>query len=126
MIGRYGGPAKFYRDFFISAVSPLGFTRTGPKGKEVNFNYYDTREMKEAIRDFAIESITRQMKFGIERDVCFCLGTGKNFIFLSKLNSEYKFFERIEPLEHPRFIMQYRTKQKEFYLNYYVEKLRTL
>ncbi len=126
MIGRYGGPAKFYRDFFISAVSPLGFTRTGPKGKEVNFNYYDTREMKEAIRDFAIESITRQMKFGIERDVCFCLGTGKNFIFLSKLNSEYKFFERIEPLEHPRFIMQYRTKQKEFYLSHYAEKLRTL
>ena len=126
MIDRYGGPEKFYRDYFISAVSPLGFTKTGSKGKELNFNYYDSKELTEAIKDFAVESITKQMTFGIEKDVCFCLGTGKNFLFLSKLNSEHHFFENIVPLEHPRFIMQYRTKQKEYYINYYVDKLRII
>jgi hypothetical protein len=124
MIDRYGGCEKFYDDYFISSVSPLGFTKTGSNGKEINFNYYDSRELSEAILNFAVDSINRQLAFGIEREVCFCLGTGKNFRFLSKLNDEYNFFERIEPLDHPRFIMQYKLKQKEFYIGKYIEKLR--
>jgi hypothetical protein len=124
MIDRYGGCEKFFGDYFISSVSPLGFTKTGSNGKEINFNYYDSRELSEVILDFAVDSINRQLAFGIEREVCFCLGTGKNFRFLSKLNDEYNFFERIEPLDHPRFIMQYKLKQKEFYIGKYIEKLR--
>ncbi len=123
MIERYGGPGKFYSDYFISAVSPLGFTRKGPAGKEINFNYYDSRELTAAILDFVVNSIKKQLEFGIKRNVLFCLGTGKNFRFLSDLNHEHHFFERIEPLEHPRFIMQYRLKKKEFYLQSYLEKL---
>ena len=124
MIDRYGGPEKFYGDYFISSVSPLGFTKTSSSGKEVNFNYYDSRELSEAIVDFAVESINKQMSFGIDREICFCLGTGENFRFLSRLNSEYHFFKKIESLEHPRFIMQYRSKKKDFYLDVYIEKLR--
>jgi hypothetical protein len=124
MIDRYGGPEKFYGDFFISSVSPLGFTKTSLSGKEVNYNYYDSRELSEAILHFAVDSINKQLSFGIDREICFCLGTGKNFRFLSKLNSEYHFFKKIEPLEHPRFIMQYRSKQKNFYIESYIEKLR--
>ena len=124
MIDRYGGPEKFYGDYFISSVSPLGFTKTASSGKEVNFNYYDSRELSEAIVDFAVESINKQLSFGIDREICFCLGTGKNFRFLSKLNNEYQFFKKIEPLEHPRFIMQYKSKQKNFYIDVYIEKLR--
>ena len=30
----------------------------------------------------------------------------------------------ISPLEHPRFIMQYKLKQKEFYIGNYIRKLR--
>src|SRR4030043_276996 len=48
MIDRYGGPEKFYGDYFISSVSPLGFTKKGSKGKEGNFNYYDSRELSDA------------------------------------------------------------------------------
>lgn len=124
MIDGYGGPEKFYGDYFISAVSPLGFTRKGPSGREINFNYYDSRELTAAIHDFVVDSIKRQLEFGIERDILFCLGTGKNFRFLSDLNLEHHFFERIEPLEHPRFIMQYRLKKKEYYIRSYIEKLR--
>jgi hypothetical protein len=124
MIDKYGGCEKFYGDFFISSVSPLGFTKTGSNGKEVNFNYYDNRELSEAILDFTIDSINKQLEFGIDREVCFCLGTGKNFRYLSKLNDKHHFFERIEPLEHPRFIMQYKLKLKEFYIGSYIEKLK--
>lgn len=124
MIDRYGGTEKFYGDYFISSVSPLGFTKTGSSGNEINYNYYDSRELSEAILDFAVESINKQLSFGVDTEICFCLGAGKNFRFLSKLNSEFHFFERIEPLEHPRFIMQYKSKQKNFYIESYIEKLR--
>jgi hypothetical protein len=124
MIDKYGGCEKFYSDYFISSVSPLGFTKTGSNGKEVNFNYYDSSELSEAIIDFTIDSINKQLEFGIDREVCFCLGTGKNFRYLSKLNDKHHFFERIEPLEHPRFIMQYKLKLKEFYIGSYIEKLK--
>jgi hypothetical protein len=126
MIGKYGGPGKFYKDFLVTSVSPLGFTKTGPQGREINYNYYDSRELTEAIKMFAVDSLKKQLEFGIERDVCFCLGTGKNFRFIEKLNDEYKFFGRVEPLDHPRFIMQYRAKRKEAYLELYVKMLRSV
>jgi hypothetical protein len=123
MIDQYGGPERFYRDFFITAVSPLGFTARSKTGKEVNYNYYDSKELTEAVSVFIVESLKKQMEFGIENDVCFCLGTGKNYSFLSKLNDEFRFFGRIEPLEHPRFIMQYRAKKQQYYIDLYLQKL---
>jgi hypothetical protein len=107
-------------------VSPLGFTKTGLNGKEKNFNYYDSKEMIHTISSFAVESILKQLEFGINRDICFCLGTGKNMKFLSDLNSKHGFFERIEPLEHPRFIMQYRSRQKDRYIDEYIKKLSSV
>jgi hypothetical protein len=126
MIDGYGGPKKFYSDFYITSVCPLGFTSVGKNGREINSNYYDSKELTEAVFDFMINSIFGQLEFGIERDICFCLGTGKNFNILSRLNSEHHFFDRIEPLEHPRFIMQYRSKQKKHYIKRYIEKLHIL
>ena len=124
MIDRYGGPEKFYSDNYISSVSPLGFKAAGNKGNEVNYNYYDSRELTRAIMDFILDSIRNQLDFGILRDACFCLGTGKNFTFISELNREHHFFEKIIALEHPRFIMQYRLKKKELYISRYLDKLK--
>ncbi|MCJ7449293.1 MAG: DUF4918 family protein [Bacteroidales bacterium] len=123
MIDRYGGPEKFYNDFFISSVSPLGFTSAGKNRKEINYNYYDSKKLIDVIYDFIVESLKKQLEFGIYRDTCLCLGTGKNFRFLSKLNSENHFFGRIVPIEHPRFIMQYKSKEKQRYIETYLEKL---
>jgi hypothetical protein len=120
MIDAYGGPQKFYSEFFISAVSPLGFTSEGTHGKSVNYNYYDSKKLMDAIMDFIIDNIKKQLEFGIRRDTCFCLGTGKNYKFLLQLNSELKLFEQIAPLEHPRYIMQYKSKQKQFYISKYI------
>jgi hypothetical protein len=122
MIEKYGGPEKFYSDFYINSVCPLGFTSTGKTGKEINYNYYDNKKLAEAVKDFAIASITKQIGFGIERDVCFCLGTGQNYKFLVKLNSEHRFFDKVLQLEHPRYIMQYQSKQKQIYIEKYLSE----
>ena len=74
--------------------------------------------------DLINTSLTRQLEFGIKRDTCFCLGTGKNYKFLVQLNKELQIFDRIVPLEHPRYIMQYKTKQKDIYIKRYVEEFK--
>ena len=119
MIDRYGGPAKFYSDHFIAAVSPLGFVKKG-----INMNYYDDKRLQEAIKPFVIASIKRQLTFGFQTDRCICVGGEKNFKFLSALNDEHKFFEKIIPLPHPRFILQYKRKQKDSYIEQYLEVLK--
>ncbi len=119
VINAFGGPNKFYSNFYITAVSPLGFTKHGK-----NLNYYDDKTLQNSIKDFVVDYMNLQLKFGIDRKVAFCLGDGKNYKYLSKLNEEQKFFDKIIPLSHPRFIMQYKLKKKEEYIQSYLEKLQ--
>ena len=121
MIAAYGGPEKFYGRFFINSVCPLGFTSVDEKGKETNFNYYDNRELQEAVYDFSIENIKTLLDMGVETSTCFCFGTGKNEKILKAINKEHSFFDQIISLEHPRFIMQYKAKTKELYIRKYLE-----
>jgi hypothetical protein len=120
VINAYGGAEVFYKNFYITAVSPLGFTKHGK-----NLNYYDDKELQNNIKDFVVECMNKQLEFGIDREIAFCLGDGKNYKYLSKLNDEMKFFKKIIPLSHPRFIMQYKLKKKEEYIQSYLEKLRS-
>lgn len=124
MIEAYGGVEKFYSKFFISAVCPLGFTTMSSKGQNVNYNYYDSKELTNSVMDFIIISLYKQLDFGIHRDTCFCLGTGKNYKFLVQLNNQLRIFDRIVSLEHPRFIMQYKTKEKDLYVRKYIEEFK--
>lgn len=121
MIAKYGGASSFYKKFYISAICPLGFTAISKTGREVNYNYYDMPDLLEAVYEFIIESLRKQISFGINTSVCFCLGGGKNYKFLQKVNAQYHFFQHIIPLEHPRYIMQYKSKSKEAYLTKYLE-----
>jgi hypothetical protein len=123
MIKTYGGPAAFYKDFYITSVCPLGFVKENEKGREVNFNYYDSKELENAVTPFIIQSLQKQVSFNVDLNCCICWGRGKNFHFLSGLNSRYHFFKEIIPLDHPRFIMQYRAKQKQDYSDHYLEVL---
>jgi len=123
MIDAFGGVEQFYSRFFISAVCPLGFTLVNNKGKNINYNYYDNPKLISAVKGFIMDSLARQLEFGIRRETCFCLGTGKNYKFLVQLNTELKVFDKIVPLEHPRFIMQYKSKQKDIYIKKYLEEL---
>ncbi|MEZ4883720.1 MAG: DUF4918 family protein [Chitinophagales bacterium] len=123
VIEAYGGAEAFYQDVYISSVCPLGFVIRDAKGNEKNYNYYDSKTLQEAVTPFIIESIEAQLEFGIDRSTGFCMGSGKNFKFLNALNKERKFFDKIVPLEHPRYVMQYKLKSKQLYVDKY---LRTL
>ena len=118
MIHASGGLENFYSKFYFSSVSPLGFTKDGK-----NLNYYDDKNLQNSIKDFVIDCIEKQLKFGIKRDIAFCLGEGKNFAYLSRINDKMKFFDQIVPLPHPRFIMQYKLKKKAEYIQRYLCKL---
>ena len=116
MIQAFGGVESFYKKFYISAYSPLGFVQHGK-----NLNYYDDKKLAEAIKPFAVECLNQQLKWPVHRHIAFCLGDGKNFDYLTKLNRDYRFFEKVIPLSHPRFIMQYKLKQKQEYINRYLD-----
>ncbi len=115
VIEAYGGAQKFYHDWFIGAVSPLGFIHKNAKGNWVNYNYYDNKELEKAVRPFIVENLRRQREICGMPGHCIVLGTGKNFQYLKRLNEKVKLFDRITPLEHPRYIMQYKLKKKAEY-----------
>lgn len=123
-IEAFGGVEAFYRQYYISSVSPLGFVKLNDKGKEINYNYYDSRELQEAVAGFITRSIEEQLEFGIDTSMCACLGNNKNYRYLEQLNREKRYFGKIIALEHPRYIMQYKVRQKEEYIRRFVELLR--
>jgi hypothetical protein len=118
MIDAYGGSERFYSRFFITSVSPLGFIKHGK-----NVNYYDDKKLQEAVVPFILECINEQYTWNINRRICICLGGEKNYKFLSALNQQQKWFGEILALPHPRFILQYRRKQKDEYIQMYLESL---
>lgn len=118
MIEAFGGAEKFYKQFYFSAMSPLGFVKHGK-----NLNYYDDKILLEKIQPFIIDCMNEQIAFGLNTDVCFCIGEGENLKHLQKLNAIHKWFDKIESLSHPRFIMQYRVKRKAEFINNYLSKL---
>ena len=118
MINAYGGSQKFYGDFFIGAVSPLGYIKDGK-----NINYYDDKRLQKSVTPFIVETIQQQLAMGLSNETCFCIGGEKNFKFLKELNEKHKFFHNILPLAHPRFIMQYRRKKKDDYVSEYLDIL---
>jgi len=119
VINAWGGPEEFYKTFYISSVSPLGFTKNGR-----NYNYYDDKKIKEAVRPHIIEHLEAQLELGVTEKVAVCMGRGKNSTFLEKLNEEEELFDDILTLPHPRWVMQYRRVRVEAYVGKYLEKLR--
>jgi hypothetical protein len=121
MIEAFGGVKAFYEKIYINSMSPLGFTSVASNGKEINYNYYDSKPLTDAVYDFMVENIRTQIAIGVKTDVCFCFGTGKNEKFLKQLNDKEQFFSKIVALEHPRFIVQYKSKTKQLYIDKYLK-----
>jgi len=120
-IRQWGGPKKFYRDFFLTAISPLGFLKGGK-----NYNFYDHPNLLSDSKPFIVKSIKAQLAFGASREAAIVLGTGKIRQVFNELNSEYNFFKNIYAVEHPRFIMQYRRKKWKFICKNIVKHLPKL
>jgi hypothetical protein len=119
MIEAFGGASIFYKQYYISAVSPLGFVKHGK-----NLNYYDDKILLKHIEPFVVDCMKKQIDFGLHTDVCFCIGEGENLKYLQKLNAQHRWFEKIESVPHPRFIMQYKLKKKKDYIDIYLKKLK--
>ncbi|OQY31233.1 MAG: hypothetical protein B6241_14525 [Spirochaetaceae bacterium 4572_59] len=113
-----GGAEAFFGRYFLTALSPLGFTW---KGK--NRNYYDTAALLQDLKPWIVKTLREQLDLGADRSVAFSLGQGKNYKILQELNREYGFFQEIRPLPHPRWVMQYRLKRKEEFLKFYRDEL---
>jgi len=114
MIEQCGSPEDFFSKYYIASLSPLGLTKNG-----VNYNYYDDPKLAKQIEPFIIHNIETQRAFGCDNEVVYCLGQGKNFDYLSKLNDRHQWWKKVIPLPHPRWIMQYRLKRKEEFIKQY-------
>ncbi len=123
MISAFGGVDKFFGRYYFSAICPLGFTKRNENGRNVNYNYYDSAALTKSVYNFIVDSMKAQLDLGIDTRLCYCLGTGKNQVFLTMLNDRYSFFKKIIPLEHPRYIMQYKSRMKEMYVQKYKDLL---
>lgn len=122
MITAYGGAEEFYRDFYINSPFPLAIVRKS-KGNWVNANYYDDKELFNDVKDFMIDSLKKHISLGLETSEVFVLGK-KNADFISKLNEEAKLFDQMKVLEHPRYIQQYKSKEKDLYIDKYILALK--
>lgn len=118
MITAYGGLDAFYDKYFISSVSPLGFVKDG-----TNINYYDLPRLQKVITPFIIESMEKLLSMGMNSEKVFCIGGDKNLKALTNLNDKHQWFKEIVALPHPRFIMQYRRKKMNEYIDLWITTL---
>lgn len=118
MIMAFGGVNLFFGKVFMSALFPLALIK---KGK--NYNYYDDKDLFRIIKQEIAESVSSQIQFGADREKVIILGK-KNAAFFAPINQEMKLFRRIIVLDHPRYIMQYRSKLIGDYIDEYIEAIR--
>ncbi len=118
-----GGAEAFYGQVYVQAVCPLGFVKEGPKGTPINLNYYDDPALQQALIPFIGHWLRDLVATGMRTDVVYCIGTGKNLAFLRGLNKELGLFGDFVALEHPRYVIQYRTKSMQLYIDKYLQAL---
>lgn len=123
VIDAYGGPEKFYQDFYVNAVCPLGLVTLSEKHNWVNASYYENAEIKTIMDPFIQDTMKQQVSFNIKKDLVICLGKSDNYDYLKSLNSQNKYFEKVEAIEHPRYIEEYKKMDKPKYIDKYLELL---
>ncbi len=124
-IEKYGGAKAFYSKAFITSVCPLGFLQRSKAGNGnwINCNYYDDRELQRTVEPFIVQCIQKQWSMPVQHKKAIVLGTGKNFKYFSNLNKKHGWFQTLEAMEHPRFVMQYKKKEIETYVDKFLSLL---
>ena len=117
MIKEYGGVNKFYSNIFITALYPLAIIKDGK-----NYNYYDSLKLYDSLKTQIASAIKEQIKFGADKRFAVCLGK-KNAKYFNEINKEHNFFRELRVLDHPRYIMQYRSKEVNNYVADYIKAL---
>lgn len=124
MIAQYGGVAAFYKDYYINSPFPLAIVRKNAQGNWLNANYYDDPELFALTREYMIETLKKHIALGLDSNEVYILGK-KNATFLEKLNKEASLFKKMVVLEHPRYIEQYKSKEKQLYIDKFITLLKT-
>lgn len=124
MIAQYGGVEAFYKDYYINSPFPLAIVRRNAQGNWLNANYYDAPELFALTREYMIETLKKHIALGLDTQKVYVLGK-KNATFLEKLNKEATLFEKMVVLEHPRYIEQYKSKEKQLYIDKFITLLKT-
>ncbi|MCF2221682.1 SMUG2 DNA glycosylase family protein [Chryseobacterium sp. PS-8] len=122
MIEQYGGAEEFYKDVYINSPFPLAIVRKS-KGSWINANYYDDKELFRDVKEFMIDSLRKHISLNLDTSEVFVLGK-KNADFILKLNREANLFGKMTVLEHPRYIQQYKSKDKQLYIDKYILALK--
>ena len=117
VVDAFGGAREFYANFFLTSLFPLALTKN-----QKNYNFYDDRATTNALWPAITEAVRTQTNFGADRRVAVCLGR-KNWTYLHRLNEQQNFFGRIVALDHPRYILQYKSKDVPLYLERYIAAL---
>ena len=125
MIEAFGGVADFYSRFYINSPFPLAIVKRSKEGNFLNANYYDDKKLFEAVKNFMIDSLEKHIGLGLDTSEVFILGK-KNAEFIQRLNNEKKLFDKITVLEHPRYIQQYKSKEKQLYIDKYILALSVM
>ncbi|MDY0077008.1 MAG: SMUG2 DNA glycosylase family protein [Bacteroidales bacterium] len=125
MIAEYGGAKEFYKQFYINSPFPLALVRQTKEGKWLNANYYDESLLFEMVKAYMILTLKINIDMGLDTSEAIVLGK-KNADFLHKINKEAKLFDSLKVLEHPRYIQQYKSKEKQLYIDKYILILGSL
>ncbi len=80
----------------------------------MNANYYDDAELFKMVKDYMISTLEKQISMGLDTSEIIVLGK-KNAAFVQKLNKEARLFGKLKVLEHPRYIQQYKSKDKQLF-----------
>ena len=123
VINAYGGARQFYNKFYINSIFPLALIRENDKGNWVNCNYYDDKKLFEALYDDIVSNLKRQIGFGLDTGKCIVLGK-KNLKFFEIINKEERLFDTYTMLEHPRYIEQYKLRDRDKYIEKYITTLQ--
>ena len=123
MVRAAGGPHAFFGRVYVHAICPLGFVKQGRKGTPINLNYFDDTRLERAVTPFVEGWLRTLVSCGMRTDTVFCIGTGKNASYLTALNERLRLFRRIVPLEHPRYVMQYKARALDLYIGKYLSAL---
>ncbi len=122
MIAAMSGADAFYQQFYINSVCPLGFIIHKGNNKWINYNYYDDKALFAAVKPFIVKMMKQQIALGLRTEECFCLGK-KNTEYFAAINDEFHFFDTITQLPHPRYVIQYKRKDMDVFIDEYVQKL---
>lgn len=114
---KFGGVEKFFSTVFLTALYPFAIIKDGK-----NYNYYDDNLLAETLRSEIVKNIGKQIDFGARKDRAIILGKN-NADFFKTINNNYDFFKSVVVLEHPRYIMQYRLKQADKYIDKYISAI---